>query len=469
MSKIISVVLSGGVGERLWPDSREGQSKPFIKLFDGETLIHKTYARVKALDAELITITNRDYYFMSKDQQDLANVFGTFLLEPFAKDTAAAVALAAKYISEIKSPEAIILVMAADHLIDDQKKFNSAVKKAIQLAENDYLVTFGVAPTSPQTGFGYIESGEVCGCGNKVTRFIEKPDFATAQKYLDSGRFLWNSGIFCFKAGVILDELKKYSPEILDPINICWAAMQPLSNPLLVDIPKDFFGNVPSISIDLAVMEKSDRVAVVSGDFGWSDVGSWAAISSLVEPDLHKNRLIGDAIFVDSTDTFIKSGGRLVAALGVKNLMIIETQDAVLVANKNNLQDVKKVVTRLKALGHQATKTHRTVLRPWGSYTILGEGAGFKIKKIEVKPMSSLSLQMHHHRSEHWVVVSGIAKITNGNQEIFVYPNQSAYIPAGQMHRLENPGDTPCIMIEVQCGDYLGEDDIQRFDDKYGR
>lgn len=469
MQSMISVVLSGGAGTRLWPASRESHPKPFMKLADGETLIQKTYARAKALGSEVLTVTNRDYYFMSRDELERVDISGSFLLEPFGRNTAPAIALAAKLIEATQIEDTVMLVLAADHLIADQDGFALAVTKAAQLAAQDYLVTFGIVPTSPETGFGYIERGDILGAGNKVARFVEKPDLETAQGYVSSGKYLWNSGMFCFKAGVFLAELAKHAPEVAKAVDACWATMQPLNNAQMAEIPAELFKTALDISIDYAVMENSDKVAVVPGDFGWSDIGSWNAIRDLVEPDAGQNRALGDAIFVDSTNTFVQSEDRLVATVGIHDLMIIDTADALLVAHPDKSQDVKKVVAQLKKDGHDAFKLHRTVARPWGTYTVLEEAPGFKIKRIEVKPGASLSLQMHHHRSEHWVVVNGTAKITNGDKEILIQANESTYIPAGQKHRLENPGIIPCVMIEVQCGVYLGEDDIVRFDDKYGR
>jgi mannose-1-phosphate guanylyltransferase len=275
--------------------------------------------------------------------------------------------------------------------------------------------------------------------------------------------------MFCFKAGVLLEELNKTAPEVAKAADACWQAMHPLTNALMAEIPAEFFKNAPDISIDQAVMEKSDRVAVIPGNFGWNDIGSWNAIRTLIQPDAAENRALGEAIFLDTHNTFVQSEDRLVAAVGISDLMIIDTPDALLVVHRDKSQDVKKVVAQLKKDGHEAFKLHRTVSRPWGTYTVLEEAPGFKIKCIKVKSGASLSLQMHHHRSEHWVVVNGTAKITNGENEIIIEANESTYIPAGQKHRLENPGTIPCVMIEVQCGSYLGEDDIVRFDDKYGR
>lgn len=469
MNAMISVVLSGGAGTRLWPASRESHPKPFMKLADGETLIQKTYARAKTLGSEVLTVTNRDYYFMSRDELERVGVSGSFLLEPFGRNTAPAIALAAKAIETTQGADAIMLILAADHLIADQTAFAAAVAEASKLAAQDYLVTFGIVPTAPETGFGYIEQGAPLGSGCQVARFVEKPDLETAKAYVASGNYLWNSGMFCFKAGVFLEELAKHAAEVAKAADACWAAMQPLANPKMAEIPADPFKQVPDISIDYAVMEKSDKVAVVPGHFGWNDIGSWNAIRDLVQPDPQQNRALGDAIFVDTSNTFVQSEDRLVAAVGISDLMIIDTPDALLVAHPDKAQDVKKVVAQLKSNNHDAFKLHRTVARPWGTYTVLEEAPGFKIKRIEVKPGASLSLQMHHHRSEHWVVVSGTAKITNGDTEILIRANESTYIPAGQKHRLENPGANPCVMIEVQCGPYLGEDDIVRYDDKYGR
>lgn len=467
--KIVAVILSGGAGTRLWPASRESHPKPFMKLADGETLIEKTYARAKALGAEVLTVTNRDYYFMSRDEQERVGVSGSFLLEPFGRNTAPAIALAAKIIKATQGSDAIMLALAADHLIEDQAAFAAAVADAAALAQSGNLVTFGIGPTTPETGFGYIEKGQSLGAGYQVARFVEKPDLKTAKGYIASGNYLWNSGMFCFKAGAFLEELGKHAPEVAKANDACWQAMQPLNNPTMVEIPADIFKQAPDISIDYAVMEKSDKVVVVPGHFGWNDIGSWNAIRDLVQPDSQQNRALGEAIFIDTSNTFVQSEDRLVAAVGINDLMIIETPDALLVAHPDKAQEVKKVVSQLKKDGHDAFKLHRTVARPWGTYTVLEEAPGFKIKRIEVKPGASLSLQMHRHRSEHWVVVSGMAKITNGDNETRIHANESTYIPVGHKHRLENPGASPCVIIEVQCGAYVGEDDIVRFEDVYGR
>lgn len=477
---VIPVVLSGGAGSRLWPVSREGHPKPFMKLPDGETLIEKTYKRAAKLSqvyqengkAKILTVTNRDYYFMSRDELEKSGATGTFLLEPFGRNTAPAIALAAHRVRERFGDEAIMLVLSADHLIQDDAAFADAVERAVQLATKGFLVTFGIVPTGPETGFGYIKAGDkIEGFGNHVESFVEKPDLETAQGYVDSGICLWNAGMFCFRAGEFLNQLASCDAVLAAACEACWVEVTDNSarDPRMIEIPEKAFGSVQDVSIDYAVMEKAGRVAVVPGKFGWNDIGSWGAMKELIAPDAMNNRASGNAIFVNSKNTYIQSEDRLVAAVGVEGLMVIDTKDALLVATEGRAQDVKSVVKILKDSGSDLFKTHRTVARPWGTYTVLEQGRGFKIKRIEVKPGASLSLQMHHHRSEHWVVVVGEATVVNGENEIKIRGNESTYIPAGQKHRLENQTDEDLIMIEVQCGTYLGEDDIVRFQDTYGR
>lgn len=471
---LISVVLSGGAGTRLWPVSREGYPKPFMKLADGESLLLKTYRRAAALGAkDILTVTNRDYYFMSKDEMAQAqlDVSSQFLLEPAGRNTAPAVAMAAHLVAEHYGPDALMLVLPADHLVQDQDSFADAVSRAQTLAEQGRLVTFGIIPTGPETGFGYIETGADVGDGKQVVRFVEKPSLDKAREYVDSGRFVWNSGMFCFKAGVILQELAAHASDVDAATRACWEATLASSgdNLAMAEIPAEAFAKVPDISIDYAVMERSSNVAVVPGDFGWSDIGSWVAVRDLTAADDVGNRATGNAVFVDSHNVYVQGDDRLVAAVGVQDLLVIDTPDAVLVAHPDKVQEVKQVVKQLKTQGHEAYRLHRTVTRPWGTYTVLEEGPRFKIKRIEVKPGASLSLQMHHHRSEHWIVVCGMARVVNGDKELLVGANESTYIPAGHKHRLENPGVLDLVMIEVQSGEYLGEDDIVRFADIYGR
>ncbi|MBZ0092636.1 MAG: mannose-1-phosphate guanylyltransferase/mannose-6-phosphate isomerase [Sulfuricellaceae bacterium] len=364
------------------------------------------------------------------------------------------------------------MVLPADHLINDQTAFAGAVAKARILALQEKLVTFGIMPSVPETGFGYVECGPACGAeAFQVASFVEKPAFEVAQQYVASSKYLWNSGMFCFKAGVFLRELETYAPVIYQGAMHCWQKTKAEIDPAarMIEFDQESFNQLPELSIDYAVMEKSKKVAVVAGRFDWSDIGSWDAVGDLIRPDEAGNSVIGEAVLVDVRNTLIHAGARMVAAVGVENLVIVDTPDALLVADRSRTQDVRKVVQQLKLLQHESYKTHRQVMRPWGSYTLLEEGSGFKIKRIEVKPGGALSLQMHCHRSEHWIVVSGTAKVTNGEKSYLVNTNESTFIPAGHRHRLENPGQLDLIMIEVQSGAYLGEDDIVRFEDNYGR
>lgn len=477
-SALLPVVLSGGAGTRLWPVSREGHPKPFMKLADGQSLLEKTYLRAAQLSecvqtegkATVLTVTNQDYYFLSRDIELKAQVNSLFLLEPFGRNTAAAITLAAHQAISHFGSDIVMLILPADHLIDDLTHFNRAVNQASQLAREGYLVTFGITPSAPETGFGYIECGQALGEGKKVSRFVEKPNLETAQQYLASGQYLWNSGMFCFRAATLLEQTQLWAPKVSSSVNQCWAGIPqevPISTTL--EIPSANFEAVPNISIDYALMERSDKVVVVEGNFLWNDIGSWAAVRDLAKPDANGNRALGECVFVDSSNTFVQSEDRLVATVGLTDVMVIDTPDALLVIDANRSQDVKSVVTQLKLADHQIVKLHRTVSRPWGTYTVLEEGMNFKIKRIEVKPNGRLSLQMHHHRSEHWIVVSGKAKVTNGEQTLILSTNESTYIPAGHKHRLENIDSELLVMIEVQSGSYTGEDDIVRFDDEYGR
>lgn len=471
---LIPVILSGGAGTRLWPISREAHPKPFMRLPDGEGLLQKTLKRSAQLAgvSKVLTITNRDYYFQTRDEYEELKLNSaidfSYVLEPCARNTAPAIAMAAISLNEHE--DAVMLVLPADHIIKNQQDFEVAVDSAISLAQQDYLVTFGIQPDKPETGYGYIQKGNPVDTDKstfQVENFVEKPDQITAEKYLQSGQYLWNSGMFCFKPSVYLEALKKHSPDIYEAANSCWDASKQGIQPL--DLDADSFSRIPADSIDYAVMEKADNVAMVACDIGWSDVGSWDAVSDLSPADDNGNRMVGDAMIINSKNCYIHSEDRLIAALGVENLIIVDTPDALLVSDRAHAQDVKKVVEKLKLDGDDMFRFHQTVHRPWGTYTTLEEGYRFKIKRIVVKPGSSLSLQMHHHRNEHWVVVSGTAEVVNGDETFLVHTNQSTYVPAGHQHRLSNPGICELVMIEVQSGEYLGEDDIVRLEDKYGR
>lgn len=469
--RLIPTILCGGAGSRLWPVSRELHPKPFIRLNDGQSLLQKAFLRGALLPGveEILTVTNRELFFKTKDEFREVNAAGiatSFILEPFGRNTAAAIAAAAFQAAQAHGKNAVMLVLAADHLIADQQAFEQAVLKAIDLAVAGKLVTFGIQPNSPETGYGYIEAD-----GNTVLHFVEKPSLEKAQEYISSGRFLWNSGMFCFTAGSMLQQMERHCPEILFATKTCIEQSRSAKGQgfTQLELDTDTFGKVPDNSVDYAVMEKSDQVAVVPCNIGWSDIGSWTALGDLAEPDANGNRIQGEAMLHNTHNCTIQSDDRLVGAVGVENLIIIDTPDAVLVADKSSAQDVKHIYAELKAKGHEAHKLHRTVHRPWGTYTVLEEGNGFKIKRIEVKPGASLSLQMHRHRSEHWVVVSGTAIVVNGEREVVINTNESTFIPAGHKHRLINPGAVLCVMIEVQSGEYVGEDDIERFEDAYGR
>ncbi|EGF30667.1 Mannose-1-phosphate guanylyltransferase (GDP) [Oxalobacteraceae bacterium IMCC9480] len=418
---------------------------------------------------EILTVTNRELLFKTEDEYgevNAAKLPASFILEPFGRNTAAAIAAAALQVEKKYGASAIMLVLAADHLIADQPAFEHAVLAATKLAAAGKLVTFGIQPESPETGYGYIEAD-----GNTVIRFVEKPSLDKAQEYLASGRFLWNSGIFCFAAGTMLAEMAKHCPDILAATKTCTdqSRLAEGKNFTQLDLDAESFRSIPDLSIDYAVMEKSTDVAVIPCSIGWSDIGSWTALGDLSAADADGNRTQGDVMLHNTSNCTIQTSDRVIGTVGIDNLIIIDTPDAVLIADKSCAQDVKHIYAGLKAKGHEAHKMHRTAHRPWGTYTVLEEGNGFKIKRIEVKPGASLSLQMHYHRSEHWIVVNGMAKVVNGEKEFLVNTNESTYIPAGHRHRLENPGRLNLVMIEVQSGGYLGEDDIVRFQDNYGR
>lgn len=479
---LIPVILSGGTGSRLWPLSREGHPKPFIKLFDGETLLEKTYRRISLLPNVpkinekpfALTITNREYYFISRDELDKTNVSSVFLLEPEARNTAPAITMAALWIKKNYGDDASMLILPADHLIQNESEFLEAVKNALVLNYQDpsFLVTFGIEPQSADTGFGYIESGQALVKGFEVVHFYEKPDLPTAQNFLSTKRFYWNAGIFCFNVSQYLNEIKIYSPEVHLHAEASWDSClsKKLSEDSKIYIPQEPFKNCPNISIDFALMEKSKNVAVIPADLKWSDIGSWLSFSELSKPDQQGNSIVGNGLTINTKNTFIQSSERVVAAVGVDNLIIIDTPDALLVIDKSHTQDVKLVTSKLKQNQQEVLHSHRTIQRPWGNFTTLQSGPSFKIKCIEVKPLKSLSLQSHRHRSEHWIIIEGEAEVTNQEKVYRIKTNESTFIAQGAKHRLHNPlTHTILKIIEVQSGSYLGEDDIERFEDQFGR
>jgi len=470
---LLSVILSGGAGSRLWPVSRDSLPKPFIKLPDGGTLLQKTLQRAAALDGveRVLTVTNKDYYFLTRDAYEATAVpvAHDYLLEPIARNTAPAIAAAALYAANCYGDDTVLLVLPSDHLIENQVSFAKAAAAANTLAREGWLVTFGVEPVRPETGYGYIEGSARIGQSDawQVARFVEKPDLHTAQQYMESGHFSWNSGMFCFTARHMIAALREHAPDVLSAVENTLQGSHLDEAPVVLN--EALFAQSPDISIDYAVMERANKTAVVKADFDWSDIGSWNSLGQLIEPDSHGNRISGDTLLLDVDNCHIQSESRLVVGIGVDNLLVVDTPDALLVADQSRAQDVKTIVNQLKLKSHSAAHSHRTVPRPWGTYTVLEEADNFKIKRIEVKPGASLSLQMHHHRSEHWIVVSGTAKVVNGEREFLVNKNESTYIPAGHKHRLKNPGILDLVLIEVQSGEYLGEDDIVRFQDVYGR
>jgi mannose-1-phosphate guanylyltransferase / mannose-6-phosphate isomerase len=472
VSVFLPVILSGGAGARLWPVSREALPKPFIKLPDGETLLLKTMRRaIGVADGNgVLVVTNREYYFLTRGEYETLGKEAPaldFLLEPVSRNTAPAICAAALHAAREHGDRVVLLVLPADHLIGDEAAFRKAVGEARKLAAEGWLVTFGIRPTRPETGFGYIEAGDgLSPAAFGVKRFVEKPDLATAKAYVAERRYTWNSGMFCASAGSIVEAMRMHAPEILRAVEATLAATDPAKTPRV--LAEAFFAKAPDVSFDYAVMEKAGKRAVVPASFDWNDIGSWSALAELTAADAQGNRVSGEAVLIDVAGCFVQSD-RMVAAVGVENLLIVDTPDALLVSSRERAQDVKTVVQRLKLNAHATTVHHRTVHRPWGTYTVLEEGERFKIKRIVVKPGASLSLQMHHHRSEHWVVVSGMAKVVRGEEEIFVRPDESTYIRAGMAHRLSNPGAIDCVLIEVQSGDYVGEDDIVRLEDRYGR
>ncbi len=470
MRKIQPVILAGGTGSRLWPLSRELYPKQLLQLTDATSLLQTTILRVAQLPQMLppIVVVGEEHRFITKSQIEELQVTDqyTILLEPVGRNTAPAVAGAVEYVLAGGEDEVIMLILPADHLVKKVDKFDQAVREAAELAAAGRIVTFGIEPRHPETGYGYIERGE----GGSVISFKEKPDLATAKDYLAKGNYSWNSGMFAFSNLTFRQEMEHYAPAILSCMTE--AVKNGEKDGRFFRFDSESMARCPNDSIDYALMEKTSRAAVVAADMGWSDIGSWQALWDVLEKESDGNIKQGspeDLIVIDSRNCLIRSDGRLVAAIGLEETLVVETADAVLVAPLSRSQDVKKVVEHLKVQDRKEFRFHRTVYRPWGSYTVLEEQRRYQIKRITVNPGQKLSLQMHHHRHEHWVVVTGTARVTNGETISLVYENQSTYITAGKMHRLENPGVIPLELIEVQIGSYLGEDDIVRFDDDYGR
>ncbi len=469
---ILPVIMSGGSGSRLWPLSRALHPKQFLTLLNDNTLFQETINRldnIKCLSP--LIICNNEHRFIVAEQLRANNTAaGDIILEPMGKNTAPAIALAA-LAAIAKGDDPLLLILAADHVIKDVAAFQQAVLDAKVFAVQGKLVTFGIVPTHAETGYGYIKQGFKQSLneseGFKVESFVEKPNLDTAQTYFDSGEYLWNSGMFMFRASRYLEELAKFSPEML---SVCTKAYEHKQKDLdFTRISSDIFDHCPENSIDYAVMELTNDAIVVPMKAGWSDVGSFSSLWDVSEKDEQGNVSRGDIISHNTTNSYINADHKLVTTLGVDNLVIVETKDALLVANKDKVQDVKAIVERLKFEGRYEYKHQREVYRPWGTYDSLDFGERDQVKRIMVNPGAKLSIQMHHHRAEHWIVVSGTAKVTNGDKVFLVTENESTYIPLGQIHALENPGVIPLELIEVQTGSYLGEDDIVRFDDKYGR
>lgn len=466
---LIPVILSGGSGTRLWPLSRELYPKQLLPLVGERTMLQETVQRLEGVGAAApIVVCNEAHRFLVAEQLRLLGATPqAIILEPVGRNTAPAIALAALR----AAPEALLLVLPADHVIRDVPAFQAAVKTAMPAAQAGRLATFGIVPTAPETGYGYIRRAagraDPAPGVHAIERFVEKPDVATAAGFLREGGYYWNSGMFLFRADRYLAELDKHAPAILAAARKALGGAKPDLDFVRVD--KAAFEACPADSIDYAVMEKTADAVVVPLDAGWSDVGSWSALHAALPADQHGNVAKGDVLVEDSSGCYLYAESRLVSAVGLKDHVVVETKDAVLVAPKERVQDVKNLVARLKAAGRNEHSLHREVHRPWGSYDSLDNGHRFQVKRLTIKPGAQISLQLHHHRAEHWIVVSGTARITCGEKVFLLEENQSTYIPIGEKHRIENPGKIPLHIVEVQSGSYLGEDDIVRFEDRYGR
>lgn len=470
---IIPVILSGGTGSRLWPLSRELYPKQFLPLLNDQTLFQNTVTRVQTMADAIapMVICNEEHRFMVAEQLHMLSIMPkAVILEPVGRNTAPAVTIAALHAKAmVEDEDPILLVLPADHVIKDVTGFQRTIAKAVTSAEDGKLITFGVTPESPETGYGYIRAGQPLAndIGYLVERFEEKPDAVTAQHYAESGNYFWNSGMFMFRASCFLEEMERFAPVIVTSCQQAKSGEQADLDFLRLD--KATFAKCPSDSIDYAVMEKTSNAVVVPLDVGWNDVGAWSALWKVGNRDEQGNIAEGDTLTLDTQDSYVRSENRLVVTLGVKDAVVIETADAVLVAARDRVQDVKSVVNQLKATHREEAHHHRKVYRPWGNYDSTDNANRFQVKRITVNPGGRLSSQMHHHRAEHWIVVSGTARVTRGDEVFLLSENQSTYIPLGTKHRLENPGIIPLELIEVQSGSYLGEDDIVRFDDVYGR
>ena len=462
---VCAVIMAGGTGSRLWPLSRAGYPKQLLPLYEKTTMLQSTVLRLTDLPVQSsITVCNEENRFMVAEQLRNIDALSTIILEPEGRNTAPTIALAALE-KELEDP--VLLVLAADHIVQNQQKFTDAIATSLPLAESGKLVTFGIVPTDPQVGFGYIERGAEIGNGYWVKSFREKPPAEVAQKYLDSGHYYWNSGIFMFRASRYLEELQENRPDI---VSACRAAMESKARDLdFLRVGNAAFAKCPTESIDCAVMEQTIDAVVVPMDAGWSDIGSWSSLADLSQQDDNGNTAIGDVKILASENSYVRSEDKLVAAIGVSDLVIVSTKDAVLVASKDDAQDVKRITQELRDDSRKEWRDHREVFRPWGKYDTVDAGEYYQVKRVTVNPGAKLSLQMHHHRAEHWVVVSGSAKVTNGDETFLLSQNESTYIPIGVKHSVENPDEIPLEIIEVQSGCYLGEDDIIRFEDNYGR
>ncbi|GAA0670550.1 mannose-1-phosphate guanylyltransferase/mannose-6-phosphate isomerase [Rheinheimera tangshanensis] len=465
---ILPIILCGGTGSRLWPLSRDLMPKQFLKLDGDTTMLQATVQRLQGLDAlPPLVICNEEHRFIAAEQMRQINQLDhNIILEPVGRNTAPAIALAAMTAIK-KGQDPLLLVLAADHIISDSQEFRQVVAQASEFVAADNLVTFGIVASGPETGYGYIKRGVEKSGAYSVQQFVEKPDLETAKSYVSSGEYYWNSGMFMFKASVYLAELKKHRPDIYSACEQAMAEVDPDLD--FIRVNKEAFLACPDDSIDYAVMEKTTKAVVVPLNAGWSDVGSWSSLWDVTAKDENNNVHKGDVLSVASKDNYVFAETGLVATVGLENIIVVQTKDAVLVAAKDKVQDVKSIVQQLKSAGRTEHRIHREVYRPWGKYDSIDNGSRYQVKRITVKPGEKLSIQMHHHRAEHWIVVSGTANVTVDGKDTLMSENESIYIPLGAIHALENPGKIPLELIEVQSGSYLGEDDIVRFSDRYGR